>query len=87
MLNKSLTQMFTKIISPPAAAPWTALPAINIPILLLTAHTKLPIANTATAASNTGFRPQISDNFAQIGPAAALDSRYADPTHVYPEAE
>lgn len=43
--------------------------------------------NQATDVSRMSFLPQMSDNLAQIGAAAALASRYADPTHVYPLAE
>ena len=34
-----------------------------------------------------GLRPQISENLAQSGIAAALERRYAPPIQVYPRAE
>jgi len=56
-------------------------------MLTLTAASKLPIKNTAAALSNTGLRPQMSENFPHDGVLAALASKYADPIHVYPAFE
>jgi hypothetical protein len=87
ILNKSLIHILTKIIKPPPPIPCTALAAINIAILTLTAASKLPMKNIAAAISKTGLRPQISENFPQDGVLAALASKYADPIHVYPAFE
>jgi hypothetical protein len=87
ILNKSLIQILTKIIRPPPPMPCIALAKINIPILTLTAASKLPRKNIAAAINNTGLRPQISENFPHEGVLAALASRYADPIQVYPAFE
>jgi hypothetical protein len=54
---------------------------------VLTAARMLATANTATAPSNAGLRPQISLHFAQIGPDAAFANKYALPIQVYPAAD
>ena len=87
ILNKSLIQILTRVIRPPPPIPCIALAAINIAMLTLTAASKLPIKNTAAALSNTGLRPQMSENFPHDGVLAALASKYADPIHVYPAFE
>jgi hypothetical protein len=48
-------------------------------------HTTLPAQNHATATNSIGLRPQMSDSLAQMGPAAALASRYAPPIHTKPD--
>ncbi len=75
MLKRSLIQMLTNMISPPPPTPWTARPAINITMLTDTAEMSDPMKNMAAAASNTGFRPQISLNFPHVGTVAAFASR------------
>lgn len=54
---------------------------------MLSAASMLAAANKPTAASSKGLRPQISLHFAQVGPVAAVASRYAPPIQAYPEAE
>jgi hypothetical protein len=71
--------IFTNVNSPPAPRPWSALPVINIPILIAAPHSVLPTMNTATAPSNSGFLPQISLSFPQVGVEAAVASKKADP--------
>lgn len=80
-------QMFTRIINPPPPIPWIALAVINIPMLTLTAASRLPTKNTPDAASKTGLRPQISENLPHDGTEAAFASKYADPIQVYPAFE
>ncbi|KAH0207786.1 hypothetical protein KCU99_g218, partial [Aureobasidium melanogenum] len=46
------------------------------------AHIMELTKNQATDINRMIFLPQISDSLAQIGAAAALASRYAEPTHV-----
>jgi hypothetical protein len=82
ILNKSLIHILTRIINPPPPIPCIALAAINIAMLTLTAASKLPMKNIAAAISNTGLRPQISENFPHDGVLAALASKYADPIQV-----
>lgn len=43
--------------------------------------------NIATATSNMGLRPHMSEILAQTGAPAALANRYAPPIQRYPEAE
>lgn len=68
-------QTCTSKIKPPPAMPWNALPTINAIIVLAVAQTIEAAKKIANAASTMGFRPQISDNLAQMGPEAALASR------------
>lgn len=82
MLNKSLIQIFTKMIRPPPPIPWITLPAINMLMLMLTAAISDPTKNTILATRTTGFRPKISLIFPHDGVAAAAARRYADPIHV-----
>ena len=81
-LNRSLMHTCTKRINPPPAAPWNALPAISATIVFAVAHTTELAKKIAIAARIIGFRPHISDSFAQMGPDEALASRYAAPIHV-----
>jgi hypothetical protein len=73
--NRSLTQILASRISPSAAAPWTARPAMSIPILTDVAQILELKKNRAIAANTIGFRPQMSDNLAQIGSVATLARR------------
>jgi len=75
MLNISLITMKTNWINPPAAVPCKVLPTIKVVMFLLSAAMiELP-KNSAAANNRSGFRPQISENFAQRGAEAALASR------------
>jgi hypothetical protein len=75
MLNKSEMVIITSGTKPPLAAPCIVRHTINDSMLLASAQ-KIELAtNSASAANMIGLRPQISDNFAQIGPAAAFASR------------
>jgi hypothetical protein len=55
---------------------------INSCIVFAVAQTAELAKKIASAANMIGFRPQMSDNLAQIGPDAALASRYAPPIQV-----
>jgi hypothetical protein len=79
--------MLASKINPPAAAPWIARPAISMPILVEVAQTIELKKNSAIDANTIGFRPQMSDSLAHIGPDAAFEMRYAPPIQVYPEAD
>lgn len=79
--------MLQRVMMPPPPVPCTARAKISMPMLTLTPAIKDPTQNTPTADNNTGFRPQMSDNFPQEGAAAALARRYAEPIHVYPDVE
>lgn len=74
--------MVVNWINPPPATPCNALPTIKTCILGAVAQTIELTKNHATAASNNGLRPQMSDSFAHIIDAAALARRYAPPTQV-----
>lgn len=82
MENKSEIVILVSWINPPPAIPCNALPAINMPISTAVAQMIELTKNHATAANSIGFRPQMSDNFATIGDAAALANRYAPPIQV-----
>lgn len=73
--------------SPPAPAPWTALPAMSIARETAAPQRALPREKIATAVSSTAFRPQTSLNFPQFGVEAAAPRRKAEPTQTYPDAE
>ena len=60
---------------------------ISIPILTLTAASRLPTKKTPEATRRMGLRPQISENFPHDGTDAAFASKYADPIQVYPAFE
>ena len=81
-LNKSLMQTCTNRINPPPAVPWNARPMINSCIVFAVAQTAELAKKMASAANMMGLRPQMSDNLAQMGPEAALASRYAPPIQV-----
>lgn len=81
--KRSLIQMFTRIVKPPAALPWITRPEMSISTLVAVPHSTDPMKKTQTAASITAFRPHISLNFPHSGPHAACESRYPDPTHIY----
>lgn len=87
MENKSEMVMFVNWIKPPPATPCSARPAMSVPMSFAVAQIIELTKNHATAASNIGLRPQMSDILARMGEAAALASRYAPPIHVYPDAE
>lgn len=74
-LKRSEIVTVTNCIRPPPAVPCSALPAISIGILVLSAASILEAANTPTAIRSTGLRPQISLHFAQIGPVDAFATR------------
>jgi hypothetical protein len=82
MLKRSLMQVFTKVNRPPAPMPWTARPAINMSMSMLTAHIRLPMKKTKLAMSSTGFRPKMSLTLPHTGVAAAAARRYAEPIQV-----
>lgn len=72
MLNISLITTYTCVTNPPLDSPWKLLATINIFILLLSAaKIELP-KNIAELMRIIGFRPQISENFVQMGPEAAF---------------
>jgi hypothetical protein len=56
-------------------------------IVLAEAQTADDAKKTARDARTIILRPQISESFAQIGPAAAFARRNAAPIQVYPAAE
>jgi hypothetical protein len=56
-------------------------------MLLERAATKDPTKKTTFAAMRIGFRPNISENLAQIGVELAAPSRYAEPIQVKPAAD
>jgi hypothetical protein len=56
-------------------------------ISLLRAAIILATAKRTTETKRASLRPQISLLLAQMGPAAALESKYTAPIQVYPEAE
>jgi hypothetical protein len=60
---------------------------MSIDILFAIAQMMELAINRDTATSIIGLRPQMSESFAQIGPAAAFARRYALPIQVYPDAE
>jgi len=60
---------------------------MSIAIFTESAQTIELAKNIATAVRRMGFRPQMSDSLAHIGPAAAFARRYAAPIQVYPLAE
>ena len=79
--------MLTNNIKPPPAVPCNALPATNIFIFVDIAH-RIDVAKyIPTAISRIGFRPHMSESFAQMGAEAPLARRYAPPIQAYPEAE
>lgn len=80
-------EIFTRLTNPPPPIPWIARAEISIPMLEDVAAMRDPAKNTTFAASKIGFRPKISDTFAQIGAADAEPSIYAEPIHVYPFVE
>ena len=82
MLNRSLMQIFVRIISPPPPMPWIARAAINIPILTETPASSDPRKKIAHATSRIGLRPQMSLNLPHEGVEAAFASRYAEPIQV-----
>ncbi len=75
ILNKSLMQIFTKIINPPPPIPCITRPANNILMLLAIAQIKLPTRNTMLATSRTGLRPKMSLIFPHVGVDAAAASK------------
>ena len=82
MLNKSLIQIFARIMIPPPPIPCMARATISIPIETLTAASKLPTKKMLAAHSKIGFRPQMSENLPHDGVLAAHASKYAEPIHV-----
>ncbi len=87
MLNKSDMVMTTSCMRPPPAVPWSARPTTSIFISAARAQMMELLKNMETAVSSIGFRPQISESLAHIGPAAAFARRYAPPIQPYPEAD
>jgi hypothetical protein len=75
MLNKSLTQTYTRTVTPPPPKPCTALPATNIVALILTAHITLPRRKIVFATKMTGLRPNTSASVPQNGIEDALARR------------
>jgi len=55
---------------------------MSIAIFTDSAQTIELAKNIATAVRRMGFRPQMSDSLAHIGPAAAFANRYAAPIQV-----
>ena len=86
-LNRSLTDMLTSTISPPAPSPCKVRPAISIGKLTASAATRLPTMKIELAMINIGFLPKMSLIFPQKGTAAALPRRYADPIQEKSEPE
>lgn len=82
MLNRSLMQMFDKMISPPPPMPWMTLPPISIFTLMLKADIRDPPRKIMLARSRTGLRPQMSLNLPHVGVDAAAAKRYAELIHV-----
>lgn len=87
MEKRSHTQILTKVRTPAAPSPCTALPAKNADIVSPTEHNKLPMKNINNEANNKGFLPQMSDSLPQMGIVALLARIYELPIHVYPELE
>jgi hypothetical protein len=85
--NRSLMHTLTRTMIPPAPAPCTARPAINMAIFLAAAQTAELMANTTIAARRVGLRPHMSDSLAQMGDETADVRRYAAPIHVKPAEE
>lgn len=56
-------------------------------MFVLNAAMMLDTAKRKTEPKRAGLRPQISLVLVQMGPAAALASKYAPPIHVYPDAD
>lgn len=56
-------------------------------IVFAVAQTVEDTKKTASAARTIILRPQISESFAHMGPAAAFASKNAAPIQVYPAAE
>ena len=52
--------------------PWSVRLAMSIPMLLETAHMMELAKYRATAISRIGFRPHMSESFAQIGTTAVV---------------
>jgi hypothetical protein len=75
ILNRSLIQMFVRIIIPPAAEPWIDRLVISLPMLVEVAHIAEPAVKVTTAPSKMILRPQRSESFAHTGVVAALDRR------------
>ena len=56
-------------------------------MLYAKAATNEPTKKTTFATRRIGFRPKMSENFAQRGVELAAPKRYADPIQVYPDEE
>ena len=75
MLKRSETVIITKGINPPLAVPCKARPTMSILIVVERAHKTELAKNDATAKRSKSFLPQMSDNFTQIGVAAAFANK------------
>ena len=79
ILNKSLMQMFARMIRPPPPIPCITLPPISIRMFMDRAAIKDPKKKTRLARRRIGFRPKMSLNLPHVGTLAADASRKADP--------
>ena len=79
--------MWTSVVKPPPDTPWRVRPTISMPMLLETAHTMELAKYKPTAMSRIGFRPHMSENFAQMGTTAVVAMTYEAPIQEYPDAE
>jgi hypothetical protein len=75
-------QTWTSKINPPLAAPWNARAIISVSIVFAVAQTADEAKNHANASNTINFRPQMSDNLAQMTPDAAFASKKAAPIQV-----
>ena len=87
MLNRSPMQMLVRMMITPSQMPWTARAVMSIVMLFEMPQSSDPSENITMAVRNIGRRPQISDSFPHSSVDAALESRYAEPIHVYPADE
>lgn len=79
MLNMSETTILIRELKPPPDTPWRERLTMSMPMLLDTAHMMELAKYSATAISRIGFRPHMSESFAQIGTTAVVAMTYEAP--------